>query len=112
MEVVEDFESRPHKAVSFLVEREEKIQEWNEQKMPKVLPGYSEGTLPGRNTKDKGREEGELDDDSEERKSRRDIAQDVVAGIKEKASRPHKEQSGSVKRSWDSSQIENEEEQE
>ena len=28
MEVVEDSESRPHKAVSFVVEREEEVQEW------------------------------------------------------------------------------------
>ena len=53
MEVVEDFESRPHKAVSFLVEREKEIQEWNEQKLPKVLPGYSGGRLPGRSVKEK-----------------------------------------------------------
>ena len=41
MKVVGDFESRPHKAVSFVVERDKEIQEWNEQKLPKVLPGYS-----------------------------------------------------------------------
>ena len=34
MEVVEDFESRTHKAVSFVVERDKEVQEWNEQKMP------------------------------------------------------------------------------
>ena len=50
MKVVEDFESRPHTAVSFVVEREKEIQEWNEQKLPKVLPGYSGGRLPGRST--------------------------------------------------------------
>ena len=43
METVEDFESRPHKAVSFVVRREKEIQEWNEQKLPRVLPGYSGG---------------------------------------------------------------------
>ena len=37
MEVVEDNKSRPHKAVFFLVEREKEMQEWNEQKLPKVL---------------------------------------------------------------------------
>ena len=40
MKVVEDFESRPHKAVSFVVEREKEIQEWHEQKLPTVLPGF------------------------------------------------------------------------
>ena len=48
MEAMEDFESRPHKAVSFVVERENEIQAWNQQKLPKVLPGYSGGRLPGR----------------------------------------------------------------
>ena len=47
MEVVEDFESRPHKAVSFVVEREKEMQEWNEQKLPKASLGYSGGRLPG-----------------------------------------------------------------
>ena len=48
MKVMEDFESRPHEAVSFVVERGKEIQEWNEQKLPKALPGYSGGRLPGR----------------------------------------------------------------
>ena len=61
MEVVEDFESGPHKAVSFVVDREKKIREWSRQKMPKVLPGLSGGSLPGRSTKEKGKEdEGEV----------------------------------------------------
>ena len=58
MEVVEDFESRPHKAVSFVVRREKELKEWSEQKLPKVLPGYSGGMLPERSSKEKGREEG------------------------------------------------------
>ena len=39
MKVVEDFESRPHKAVSFVVERDKEVQEWSVQKMPKALRG-------------------------------------------------------------------------
>ena len=31
MKVLEDIESRPHKAVSFVVERDKEVQEWNEQ---------------------------------------------------------------------------------
>ena len=42
VEVAEDFESRPHKAVTFQVENEN-IQEVRELKMPKALPGYSGG---------------------------------------------------------------------
>ena len=49
------FESRPHEAVSFVVERDKEVQEWNEQKMPKALPGYGVVRLPGRSTKEKGR---------------------------------------------------------
>ena len=86
MEVVEDLESRRHKAVSFVVRREKEIKEWNEQKMPKALPGYSGGRLPGRNTKEKGREEGGADEDGEERRIKGQIVQVVVAGIKEKRS--------------------------
>ena len=59
MKVIEDFESRPHRAVTFGVERGKERQEWNEQKLPKALLGYSGGRIPGRSTEEKGREEGE-----------------------------------------------------
>ena len=57
MRVVEDFESRPHKGVSYVVEREKEMQEWNEQKLPKMLPGDSGGRLPERSKREKGRKE-------------------------------------------------------
>ena len=109
MEVVEDFESRPHEAVSFVVRTEKEIKEWNEQKLPKVLPGR----LAGRNTTEKGRAEGEVDEDSEERRIRSQIVQEVVASIKEKVS-VHSGEKDDVKRpveqsfmlSWDCSQLE------
>ena len=60
---MEDFESRPHKVVSFFFfENEKEMEEWKEQKLRKVLPGCSGGTLPGRKTKNK---KGEADEDSE-----------------------------------------------
>ena len=62
------------------------MQEWNEQKLPEVLPGYSGGRLPGRTTKEKGREEGEVDEGGEERRIRGQIVKEVVAGIQEKVS--------------------------
>ena len=115
MEVVEDFVSRPHKAVSFLDERGKELQEWNEQKLPKALPGYSGGTLPGRSTKEKGREEGKVDEDSGERRIRNEIAQEVVASIKEKASvhedvkaKAQRTAERSAKQNWNFSHIENE----
>ena len=51
----------------WLKEKKE-IQEWNEQKLPKVLPGYRGGRLPGRSAKESGGEEEEEDDNSKEKK--------------------------------------------
>ena len=103
----------------FVAEREKEIQEWHEQKLPKVLLGCCGGRLPGRNTKEKGREEEESDEGREERKNRSDIAQEVVASIKEVASAQEDAKSiaqrtvgQSVKQDWDCSHIENEEEEE
>ena len=85
MNVVEDFESMPHKAVTFVVETGKERQEWNEQRLPKSLPGDSGERLPGRSTKEKGREEGEEDEGSEERRIRDQIIEEVIAGIQKKA---------------------------
>ena len=57
MKVVEDFDSTPHKAAPSVVERDMEEQVWNEQKMQKALPGFCGGSLPGRSTKERGREE-------------------------------------------------------
>ena len=54
--------------MSFGVKREKEIQEWTEQKLPKVLPGYSGGSLPGRSAKERGRGEEEEDETSKEKK--------------------------------------------
>ena len=59
MEVVEDFESRPHKAVTFLVARDKKFQVRREQNMPKAQAGFSGGQLPAKSKVDEGREEEE-----------------------------------------------------
>ena len=67
MNVVGDFESRPHKAVTFV-----------------VVPGYSGGRLPGRSTKEKGRAEGEEDEGCEERRVRDEIMKEVIAGTQKK----------------------------
>ena len=56
MEVMEDFESRPHNAVSFVVERNMEVQEWIEQKMRKALPGHNGGRLSGRSTDERDRQ--------------------------------------------------------
>ena len=73
MQVIEDFEARPHKAVTFVVQRGDDRQEWNEQKLPKASPGYSGGRLPGRSTEEKGREEGEEGEGSEQRQGENEI---------------------------------------
>ena len=75
--------------------------------------------MPGRSTKEKGREEGEVDEGGEERRIRGQIVKEVVAGIQEKVSlddgvKNNVKRAGGQRfmRSWDCSQIENEEEEE
>ena len=70
--------SNQGKAVTFVVERGKEIQEWNEQKKPEVVLGYSGGSLPGRCTEEKGREEGEEDEESGERRVRNEIIEEVI----------------------------------
>ena len=112
-----DYKSGPYRA--FVCQREKEIQEWNEQKLSEVLPGFSGGGLPGRSTKEAGREEEEEKEKSEERRITKGIAQEVVDGIKEKVilhldamSTARRAVGQSVMHSWDCSQIENEEEEE
>ena len=97
MNVVEDFESRPHKAVTFVVDREKERQEWSEQRMPKALLGYSGGRLPERRKEEKGREEGEDDEGREERRFRNEIIKEVIAGIQKKATNEGVENKGKDK---------------
>ena len=52
--------------------------------MPKVL--LSGRSLPGRSTKGKSKEEGEVNEDGGETRIRSQIAQEVVEGITEKVS--------------------------
>ena len=88
-----------------------------EQRMPKVLPGYSGGRLPGRSTEEKGREEGEEDEGSGERSGRNQRVKEVVKGMQKKAVDESAENEGKkterpdLMRSWDCSQIGNEEEE-
>ena len=81
MKVMEDFESRPHKAVSFMAEKDREIQEWREQQMPKALSGFSGGKLPGRSKAEKGSEEEDEDEDSQERQMKSKVTEEVVAGM-------------------------------
>ena len=67
MNVVGDFESRPHKAVTFV-----------------VVPGYSGGRLPGRSTKEKGRADGEEDEGCEEGRVRDEMMKEVIVGIQKR----------------------------
>ena len=116
--VIEDFESRPHKAVTFVVERGKVKQEWNEQKLSKALPGYSGGRLPGRSMEEKGREEGEEGKESEDRRFRNEIIKEVIKGIQKMAFEESCKNEGKriggqnpIQR-WDCSQIETVEEEE
>ena len=90
------------------------------RRCPKRFLAYSGGRLPGSITKEKGREEEEEEEDSRKRQVRNEIAQEVAAGIKKKASahedaKPTAQKrtvGQSVKQHGDCSQIENEGEEE
>ena len=58
--------------MSFLVERVKEIQEWNEQKLPKVLPGYS---CQGEAKRNEAEEKEEEEKESRERQVRYEIVQ-------------------------------------
>ena len=83
MEVVEDFVSIPHKAVSFVEERDQEIQEWREQKMPEALTGFSGGKLPGRSKAEKTEEEDE-EKEIREGQMRSEETKEVVAMMMKK----------------------------
>ena len=106
MQVTEDFESRPHKAVTFVVKRGKEKQEWNEQKMPKALPGYSGGRPPGRSVEEKSREEGEEGKESEQRQEENETIEEGIRSSRRMAV----ERQNPIQRRC-SSQIENEEEE-
>ena len=118
MEVVENFESRPHKAVSFVVKREKVVQVGMSRSCRRCFQvtaeeGCQEGA-PKREVEKKRRKMR-----TAKEKVKYAIAQEVVAGIKENAgvredakSTAQRTAGQSVKQSWDCSQIENEEEEE
>ena len=115
---VEDFESRPHKAVSFVIEREGRCKNRANKRCQKTLPGNSGGRLPGRRSEEKGREE-EEEEDRKERQVKNEIAQRVFASIKKKASaledaKPTSQRAvgRKVRHNWDCSQIEDRDKEE
>ena len=59
---MEDFESRPRKAITLLVDRDKEIQEGRELKMPRALPGFNGGKMAGR-SKAEGEEVSEEEDE-------------------------------------------------
>ena len=69
-----------------MVERNKEKQEWNEGKLPKVQPGSGGCKVPGRNTKKEVEKAEKAEEDSREGRIMNEMAQAVVAGIKEKAS--------------------------
>ena len=69
----EDFVSRPHKAVFFIVERKEVMQEWREQNILKALPGFSREKLPERSKAEKSRGEEDEEEQNRERQMRSEV---------------------------------------
>ena len=86
MDVVEDFESRPHKAVSCVVRREKGDKGMERTEAAEGAAWLQWRKAARKETKEKGREEGDVDEDGEERRIRGQVVQEVVAGIKEKVS--------------------------
>ena len=68
MDVVGDFESRPHNAVSFVVDRDREFQVWREPKVFKAVPGFSGEMLRGRSKGGKGKEEEDEEEENQERR--------------------------------------------
>ena len=84
MEMVDNFDSRPHKAVTFLVERNQKFQVWREQKMPRAQSGSSGGKLPRRSKVEK-REEEEAEEEDQEKKMENEVIRRIIAGVPKEA---------------------------
>ena len=82
---VEDFESRPHKAVTFRVERDKEFQVWREQKMPNAPPGFSGGELLGRSEVEEGREEEEGEEEDLENEMDNEVMREILARVLEEA---------------------------
>ena len=103
MKVIEYFEPRPYKAVTFVVERGKEWQDWNVK---------SVGRSPGRGAEEKGWEEGEEDEGSEERRVRSETTEEVIRSSQMMAleescvsARKRIEGQNSIQR-WDCSKIE------
>ena len=97
---------------------EKKDRNGTSKKLPKALRGYSGGRLPGRNTEEKGREEGEEVEGSEQRQEKNETIEEVIKSSQRMAfeeccisERKWTEGPNPIQR-WDCSQIENEEEEE
>ena len=65
-------------------------QEWNEQKLPKMLLGYSGRRLPGRSTKNQVEKKRRKRGECRERHVRHEVVQEVVAGIEKKKRQRHR----------------------
>ena len=75
--VVADIESRPHMAVSCVVEREKESRN-GANKVPKALPVISGGKLRGRSKAAKGKEEEDEEKENQERQMRSEVTQEIV----------------------------------
>ena len=79
MEVVEDFESRPLTALTFMVEGDKEFQVRREQKKPRALPGFSGGKLPGRSKVKEEEEDGE--EEGQKKKMENEGMTEILAGV-------------------------------
>ena len=108
MKVVEDFESRPHEAVIFAVERGRERQEWNEQKncRRRCLDTVEEGCHEGAQKRRAEKKERKTSVAKKEESGTKSLKK---SGTVDKVNRTEGQ---SLVQSWNCSQIENEEEEE
>ena len=105
----------PHKAVSSVVDRDKEVQVWREQRMPKQLPGFSGGKLPGRSKEEKGKRKRKRW--RRARKKRNEVTRGIAVGVgvtglhqkcrvRRKEEDEGKDAEQKVRQKWDCSQIE------
>ena len=79
MEVVEDFESRPHKAVTFLVERDQEFQVCRERKNAASATRIQQWKVK------EGREEEEGEEEGQEKKMENEVIGGIIASVPKEA---------------------------
>ena len=73
--------NRDHTRRSLFWKKETKNSRYDEQKMPRALPGSSGGKLQGRSKDEKGKEEADEEEANQGIKIRSEVTRGIVAGV-------------------------------